>query len=86
MSRKRVIIEAVGVGAAASAVLTTLLMILMGSILTAAYVPDIVNSYASVDYLESKVAFGKREEIPDCSMSQGLFYLSPSEVFIIGCA
>lgn len=30
----------------------------MGMAQTKAYVPDIVNSYASVDYLQQKVSFG----------------------------
>ncbi len=32
--------------------------VMMGVIRTANYVPDIIHSYESVDYLQSKVAFG----------------------------
>ncbi|RCW42134.1 hypothetical protein [Paenibacillus prosopidis] len=34
-----------------------------GYLLTKAYVPDIVNSYASVDNLQNKVAFGTRSNV-----------------------
>jgi menaquinol-cytochrome c reductase cytochrome b subunit len=36
----------------------TVIQILSGMFLTMYYVPDIINAYASVDYLQHKVAFG----------------------------
>lgn len=37
----------------------TVIQILSGMFLTMYYVPDIINAYASVEYLQTKVAFGK---------------------------
>jgi len=36
----------------------TIIQVLSGMFLTMYYVPDILNAYASVDYLQHKVAFG----------------------------
>src|SRR5205085_11821501 len=36
----------------------TVIQILSGMFLTMYYTPDIINAYASVDYLQHKVAFG----------------------------
>lgn len=55
----RVALEAVGAGTLAATGLVVGGFIITGMVQTKAYVPDIIQAYESVDYLQQKVSFGR---------------------------
>ncbi|GBF77621.1 hypothetical protein PA598K_06178 [Paenibacillus sp. 598K] len=56
---KRVLAESIGIGLAAGAGTVVGTQLVTGMIQTETYVPDILQAYESVDYLQHKVAFGE---------------------------
>ena len=56
---RRVALEAVVAGVITGGALVAGGLIVMGMAQTKAYVPDLIDTYASVDYLQQKVSFGQ---------------------------
>lgn len=77
MSRRRYVIEAILIGAASSVILTSIIMALMGMFLTANYVPDVIQAYETVDFLQSEVSFGKTNS------TLGLEYIIGAVLFVL---